>query len=269
MLNQYLKKGWQAYKRNWTSFIGVSILMFLVIMSAFLIMFFPILSKLASSITQIQSEEDLAMFIQSEIISTSMLMELIPYLVVGFLLIIIIGTAFNLGIIKMSQEALKGKTTWRTILKTPLSKIITAISAHIIVLIMALLAVAVLIAAFAVNIILGAIAYIAFIIFIIHFSLVEHAIMLDDFKAISSIKKSFNIIRGNFWLFFKIILANMIISILLSLLDGIFPIFSLLQMFVVTPVFLIIYTMYYLDNRKIKKTKRKYSKIKKKRKRKR
>lgn len=254
MLFYYIKEAWKAYKRNFSQFV-LSFILFYVIIFMTIGLFLTLLFGSMSNIPDIETEEQVLGFMSAILFGTSPIV-----LLIALILLLLETIGFNLGLVKMSYDSLKGKTSWKVILPTAKKHIITGLKAFLIVLVILTLSFATVIAAYSMNALLGIIFYVLALVILLHFLLVQQAIVIDGLGAVESVVKSTRIIRGNFVEFIKIIIFQTVMSGVVGFAGFILPILMLLNTFVLTPLFLVMCTKFYTDNRTARKNK-KYPKL--------
>jgi hypothetical protein len=261
MIRNYLKKSVNAIKRNFFQFLLVVIL-FSVLTMGIMYIFMPSLIEMQT----LETQEEIEAFFEANNMTDQL-----STIILGYVFLIFVSTSMSLGITKMSQEALNGKTSWKSMIPIIKQKFITNIVAAfalIAIILTSLLSVGIGIWVLTSSLTSGlalagsGILYAIWLIFIMHFSLYTYAIVIDNLGSIASLKKSYNIVRKNFLQFLRLISAILIFVIIMSLvlttieidilgLDG--SITNMLIQMITTVLFSIIFVLFYLDHRKSKK----------------
>jgi len=253
MIREYYRQAWKAYKRNWKAFSGTLLVYFIALILVFVAVFIPI----APNFEGVETEEQMIQTFQTSFMNPTFIAT------IGILMLIVLlsSVAISLGWVQMTKEALTGKTSWKSIMPAVKKNFFTGLKAYILMMIIAVVLAIPLVISFTINIFLAGLLYIVFIVVMIHFSLHQQAIVLDNHGAVASLKKSFKIVNKNFIEFIKLVLGYVIVSMAFGLLDIIgVPIGTILQMLILVPVYMIAYTAFYLDRKTPKKT-AKYPKL--------
>jgi|GEM_PF-3268849 len=259
MVAEYLSKSWNAYKKNFWQIIGGLLIITLVMFGIIIISVLPMIAKLIGYLSASSNMQSaLFQFLMDGGVQFSAAL-----LVTGVIIALIISTALEAGLVKMFADALKGKTEIRTMLSTAREKFWTILGANV-------LAGAIRLALFLALVFppLMAIWYetvfnvsnpfyvpaigtmllfygglIIYMLLALPFTLVNQAVVVGNYRAVESVKKSFSIVKKNYLQFLGLTVLVSIIVLLVSLV----PVLgSLANFFVVTPVAGLAYTAFYL-----------------------
>jgi len=188
--------------------------------------------------------------------------------IIMFAIGILISIALNGGFERVLYDALKGKARFETMLKVAKEKFWTILGANLLVLFIFLLIIGVLLAPIAIlilassfsgasflylfviilTVILGLIVLVVTNIF---FVFVNPAIVIDNLKAVDAVKRSFEVSRRKFLQIFLIFLIYFIINSGLE--NVLFILGSIITAFVTTPMLLLSYIIFYVENSKKRK----------------
>ncbi len=250
MVLEYFKKSWSIYKKNFWTFIGAFVILYAVVFALVMIGMFPIFGYLMNN-ASIGLEE-------SEIMRQSFTPQNIAIIIIMFALSSIASVLMSGGIIRMFFEGQKKKVKLDVVFKTIKKKWKPIIGAHIIkgiivglflLVVMMILSVPIMTAgiASAYYIIPFMVTIIATALFSILFVFPEYAVVIDNKKAVDSVKKSFRISSKNY----VEILVVMLISVGLSFLVSFIPfVGSIVNMFLISPLVVGAYTMVYVRRRR-------------------
>lgn len=247
MVTEHIEKAFEAYSRNAWSFIGAYLFVALI-SGLFLGSIYYTYTIFKEAILTFLSIVGVLTFIFS--------------LFVAF---------FQAGLIKMSQEALKGKTKFKTIFSSSFNLYLKLLGAYILTGIIILVIAFIFIGIPLLSIVLSAAqeiignnttqavtytpaiisAFVAMFVGIIvtlllslPFVLFSQAAVIDGLGSFSSVKKSFMVVKENYLPFLGLILLLMIISVVI----GFIPIIGfIVQQLFIAPIILITYTSFYIS----------------------
>ncbi len=256
MVTEYFNKAWAAYKNNFWQISGAMITFMFIIL-----FFISIITFSLSIYTTPMTPENSHVIIKSvsgaaqiELRDTApapnplMLLVEIALLLIMFLVTIALGA----GIVRIYADALKGKAKIKTMFTVAKQKFLTIVGAKIIVM---LIVIPLYLLAFVISLLLSgtsellAILYfmlllIPIMFFSILFSLTDQAVVIGNYSALESVKKSFNVVKSNYLEFLALILISIIILLIFSLIPFIG---SFINFIAITPIIGIAYTAFYLD----------------------
>jgi hypothetical protein len=250
MVMDYLQKAWEAYKKNAVQFIVLLFLSIIAIVAIVFITMIPIIGSLAYSFEGLGDNP-----LPEEVLTTlASQVGAIPSLLVAFFIIMLVGTAMEIALVQMSYESIKGESKLESAIPSIGKYFFISIIAGFLTALVLLVPFGIVVGgAFALLGVGGIgvllLAYIFLIIASIYLRFYMHAIVIDNKGAWGSLKFSYNTVKGHFMELMGLFIVHMGILIVVAILDFIIPVVSLVSTFVVTPVFLIAYTMYYLKNR--------------------
>jgi MFS family permease len=254
MTIEYVERAWESYKKNFWQFVIALILQAFIVSIPFLIGVLP-------WIVIFFSRGMNAGFVNLLLSNLGVLSFSVVMFIVGILLSSVLGGGFT----RMAYESLRGRTSYETMFKTAREKFWTILGADLIVLLTLLVIVTTLLVpiialgslyalsqtSFFYVFIIFSIVALGVIILVsvgIFFIFVNQAVVIDNFKALDAIKKSFKIADKNFLSIFFLFLIFFLIN---SGLENVLSIAgSLIVFFVIAPIALISYTALYSDRRK-------------------
>ena len=248
MVTEYVSKAWKAYKRNALSLIPAMIVILLISMASVGIVVMSMMTSMTESM--LAGDFTAATFMS--------LMQSLSVGIAVMLIGILITIALQVGVVKMTVEALKGRTKVSTMFSTAKKKGITAIATYILALVIAgavfgvfaLLGFAAGVTAGFVMLGLGALVALVVLIF---FAFMYQAIVIDNAGPVDALKLSFNFVKTNF----LAVIALYVLYIVAAMILGLLPVIgTLLTMAVVAPVFLMALTAMYMDKKRRKGLKR-------------
>ncbi|MFZ3077414.1 MAG: hypothetical protein WA139_03105 [Candidatus Aenigmatarchaeota archaeon] len=258
MVMEYISQAWDAYKRNFWQIIGGLLLVMLITFGIIIIGALPLLASFIQYYGGVSSPTTAAF---ANFISDSAAQ--IAIFIAGILAAFMAAVALNAGYVKMLADSLKGKAEISTIFETAKEKFWTILGANILtLLIVSALALVLLVPPFLIMAsssietsdvsgifaVLGALLWffaglIIFILAVLPFTLVEQAVVIGNHGVVDSVKKSFSVVKGNYLQFLALVVILGVVSGVVSLV----PLMGdLINLFVVTPIMLLSYTIFYL-----------------------
>lgn len=267
MVTEYISQAWEAYKKSFWQIVGG---MFLVMLITFGIIIIGALPLLASFIQYYGGVSSPTAAAFANFVSGSAAQ--IAIFIIGIIAASLAGFALNAGYVKMLADSLKGKAEMGTIFSVARKKFWTILGADILtILIVFALALILLAPPFLVMVsassavssgsavlaVLGALIWFfaGFIILILAslpFALVDQAVVIGNYNAVDSIKKSFSIVKQDYLQFLLLVVILAVISGIASLI----PVLGdLINIFAVSPLALLSYTIFYLAKTKKSKSK--------------
>ncbi len=260
MIEEFLSKSWDAYRRNFLQIIGGLLIIILVMFGIIIVSALPLVAKLIGYLSA-SSNVQSAMF---QFLMDGGVRFSAALLVTGAIIALAISTLLEAGLVKMFADALKGKAEIGTMLSVARKKFWTILGANVfaglikLALLFDLVLMPLLIMMYesaysasntyyVPNIGITLWLYgglITFLLLSLPFTLVNQFVVVGNLKAVEAVKKSFSVVRRNYLQFLSLIVVLSIISIAVSII----PIFgSLINFFAVVPVTGIAYTAFYLE----------------------
>ncbi len=257
MIEEYLSKSWDAYKKNFWQVIGglllISLIMFGVIVASAL----PLVASFIGY-SSIYSNIQTAFF--QFVMDRGTLLSAILF-VAGIIVALLISTVLEAGLVRMFADALKGKAEIRTMFSVARKKFWTILGANVLagIIKLALLLVLVVPSVIAYSLEgISAVAYVAwlygglivYMLAVLPFSLVNQFVAVGDSKAVESVKKSFHLVKGNYLQFLGLVVVLILISVAVSIVPFLG---SMINFFMVVPLTGMAYTAFYLAKAKVVK----------------
>lgn len=245
----YIEKAWAVFRKNFWDVIKANLLIFFIPAAFVIVGILPFFSILAPIIKEsvVPEPEIIAELIVSSGINN--------ILFLGFMLLLAVVSSIVLkaGIIKMYAEMLKGKSRINVLFETAKEKFWTILCANVFVLVLSFLIMGLLFVplSFAPEYIgsyLNPIGGVLIMLVQIFFIFVNQSIVIRNKRALESVKESFGFSKANFLRVLVIFGLFMAASLGLSLADQYATGFigSLATALVVSPVFLIALTHFYI-----------------------
>lgn len=264
MVTEFIENAWKAYRNNFWQIIGAIIILGVIVFGIIFISLLPLLGFISSGITTEISSQAISVFILQNL-SSLILYGLVS--LIGIIVAFIISIELSAGLIGVYRDALKGKADLKTMFSVAKEKFWTILGANLLagllvtgIFVLTLLPGILLVNISSLSIVLFILGLITAILLSLLFSLVNQAIVVDNEKAVNSIKKSYFVVRKNYLELLGLIIILVVISFVLSLIPLIGKVINWL---LVTPVFGLAITSFYIT--KTKKVKKKAKRIKKKR----
>jgi hypothetical protein len=260
MVMDYVRKAWEAYKKNAVQFIVILLLTIIAMVAIMFVTMIPVLGPLAYSLEELGDNP-----VPDEVVATfASQAGLIPSLIIAFFIIMLFGTAMEIALIQLSYEAVKGESKIESLIPTIGKYFLRSIIATFLLGIVLMVPFGLIVGSAFTLLGTGAIgvlilAYMFLIIASIYLRFYMHAIVIDNKGAWASLKFSYNTVKGHFMELVGLFILHFCVIIFVMIINFIIPLISLINTFVVTPVFLIAYTMFYLKNRP---SKTKYTRLK-------
>lgn len=242
MVMEYVRRAWEAYKKNWMTFIVAELLILIIIGIIFGIGIGIIFGSLGiSSLMELTNIE----FLAQRIVAILPLLAGFGSALIFFIIAGLVGVFLNTGIYGMAAEALRGRTKVDTMFKVAKKMGITGVLTSIILGIISFFLLTILVAGLGITLpIVGSvIGMIIFLLIMMLFSLVFPGIVVDNLGTIETIQKSFNIVKKNYFEMFGLLLFYAIVSIVLMLILTIIG--MLICWFVVAPMLYISLVFFY------------------------
>lgn len=257
MATEYISQAWEAYKKNFWQIVGGLILIMLITLGIIITSGIPLLVSFIQYYSGISSPT--AVTFASFVLESGVQ---IAIFVIGVIAASLIAAALNAGYVRMLADSLKGKAEISAIFATAKKKFWTLIGANVLVslirlaLLLVLLAppVLVIISASEAPVVSAALAiigaliwllagFIIFVLAVLPFTLVGQAVVLGNYNAVDSIRKSFSVVKQNYLQFLALVVVLAVISVVVSFV----PILGdLINIFVVSPLALLSYTVFYI-----------------------
>jgi hypothetical protein len=229
MVFKWFEKGWVAYRRNFGAFIAAILLLVIAVGAIALLAFASIaltlgigIAGLAGAVTGTPAQL-LALLAG---LGFGMAMGILLLLVIAGL----IGIVLEAGIIKMTAEALVGKTSWRTMFITARKRALPAIVAAVLVSIILLL----------IGLIPIAGVIIIFLLLPL-FVFAMQAVVIDNLGGVDAVRRSIVVGKANY----LTVLALVLLSALLGLITLIPIIGFVIYLFVLMPIIWATFTAFY------------------------
>lgn len=262
MVTKYISQAWNAYKKNFWQLAGALILLVLIPIGIILLTALPLFWNIMQFFTSagLQTIPKLGLI---EFLLDSSTQPFVGLFIVGVIFALIASIVLNAGFVRICADALKGRAKIGTMFSIARKKFWTILGANILAGIIKLIFLLVFLVppllelfykAFGVATLIWFFAgLMAFILLAIFFSLVDQAVVIGNFRAIDSVKKSFLVVKENYLQFLVLVALLSIITFLISSI----PIAGLiLTLFFVTPITLLSYTAFYLHKTKAQKIKK-------------
>ncbi len=261
MVFEYLEKAWKAYTKNIWKFILAIIILYVIMGILMIIGIIPLFYLGYTGGL-------------SETLPTNL--AFLGFAIIMFIIAIVVSVVLGAGIIKMAEEALKGKTKVKTMFTTAKKKFWSLIGAAILVLIITGIIFLIFLSpvflyfgtlsltdmgtgiepvlGIAGGILLMFILMIPAILLTLFFQFVFQSVVIDNKRAIESIRHSIAVVKQCYFQ----LLGLVILFILISIPFMIIPYLgTILLVLLISPLQMISYTALYLSNRKIKKKRKK------------
>jgi len=244
MYLQYIKAALDAYKRNVMPILASTLLMFFAMFALVVIALAPLGFTVIKSLAQGVAD-------QSTIMSTLMAsMPTLGFAAIFILLAVIVSISLTAGLTRVYAEALRGKTSYKSMIDTAKEKWLTIIGANIIIaVVISLVVVATALLSVSLGMLGTALLFGVIALLVVFFSYVNQAIVLNNLGAVQSVKFSYAFAKQNFKdtvliliIFFA---ANFILEYALSWAG------TVLNVFVLGPLTVIALTALYLDRIKM------------------
>jgi hypothetical protein len=267
MVTEYISQSLDAYKKNFWQIVGGLILILFISIGIIIVSGLPLLASFIQYYSGISSPTaaTFANFILGSGAQTAVF-------VAGIIAASLASFALNAGYVKMLADALKGKAEINTIFSVARKKFWTIIGANIIAGLIVLALALVLLAPPVISVasalsavsngsatlaVLGSLSWffaglIIFVLAVLPFTLVEQAVVIGNYNAVDSVKKSFSVVKENYLQLLLLIIILVVISFIVSLVPAVG---DLIGIFVVTPLTLLSYTVFYLAKTKKSKLK--------------
>lgn len=252
MISKFLKNAWEAYKGNFWTIIGSLFIFFVIVFGVILLAASPFIFSVLffGNIPTSSPQTIMSKFVTSDLSFFTSILVFVGIMIGGFIAVIL-----STGLVGIYYEALKEDAKVKTMFKVVKSKFWTILGAKVLY---GLIVIGIFLGlifpgmfllflqAKILGIISLIIGLIAGIFIIILFMLIDQAIVIDDKKAIESIKKSYRVVKSNYLSF----LAIWGIFIGLSLISGFVPfIGGLIQTFLIGPLMGLTFTSFYMDKK--------------------
>jgi len=247
MVVEHIEKAWKAYRKNFWQIIGATILYFTIVIGVFIISFIPLLFSGLLTVSEFMTS---AQFRFNTNLVTSIFIFFVGLITAMILSIVLYG-----GLVGVYADALKGKAEFQKMFEVARKKFFTIFGANALA---GIILAGIFLIAFAISAAFSLVSYTIFFVFFILgliiafllsllFSLVNQAIIVDNKKAIDSVKKSIDVVKSNYLQFLALTIIFGVIWIIISFVPLLGFIVNLL---VVVPVSGIAYTAFYLAKRK-------------------
>ncbi len=245
MVMEYVRKSWEAYKKNWMSFVVAELVSLIITGIIALIGISIIISSIGiSTLMELYASEEFVYRLVS-------LLPLFGGLGLALIFFIISGLVWlylKTGLYGMAAQSLRGRTKVDTMFKVSKKLGLTGIFTSIIVGIIAILLLVVLVGGISLTFPgTGAIiGMILFLLIMVFFSLTFPGIVVDRLGVVKTIDRSFNIVKKHYFKIFGLLLFYGVISIVIALI----PIIGyLITVFVVSPMMWISLVAFYKRNK--------------------
>jgi len=250
MCVEFIERAWNAYKRNFWQIVCAIILIYGILIGLAIVCFMPLFGAILLSI-------NIGVGNVQNILIQAITNPLVLFLTsLGLLVICIAGAELGAGLTKLYADALKGRVNIEAMFFIIKKKFWTILLANflrglIIIGVFALLLSPYLIFLLTKSYYISAFFLIvgvasAFLLSLL-FSLVNQAVVIDNFNAIESIKKSVEIIKSNYLQFLVLFSILMVLSLITSFLEWVG---MLINLFLITPITMLSFTSFYLEKRK-------------------
>lgn len=272
MVLEFLENGWEAYKKNFWRIIGSVIIYDVIVFGIlFLMAFFiilpifmgskqgvsmPFTDKMGSPLNATQQNI-------SQVVSRAVSQKFsslftgfnIVGLIIGGIIFLVAAVVLGAGLVGVYYEALKKKARIKTMFRVAKEKFWTIIGANLLVGLIGiglvgLLVILPLVLIFVINGFLAGVLTIvggvALILIMILLSLVNQAIVIDDKKAVESVKESYRVVKSNYFSFLILVIILTVLSSVVSLIPWVG---WLVQGLFIVPLMGLTYTSFYLGKK--------------------
>jgi len=233
MVIEYVKKAWDTYKNNATSFIVAKIVSIVIVGIIAAIGIGTIFSSFGwMRMAEFSTEEQIAAYIeqimQSPMAQFSILMGL-GGAIIFFLLAAIAGVLLKIGIYGMAAESLRGRTKVETMFKIARQKGLNAIAAAVIMGIVFFILLMIMEGlSIALPLVGTVIGFIILIAVAILFVLVPPAIVIERTGMLNSIQKAVKIAKKNYFELLGLLIIYGIVTLLVAWIPIVGPLVILL-----------------------------------------
>ena len=225
----YVKQAFDAYKRNFTQVIAAMLIPMLVVLGLIVIAMAPLGFTVLNSIMKgtVDADALVSLLLQS---TTSLI-----FAGVFFVIAMIAGVALSVGITKVYADALRGKANYRAMFPIAREKWQSAVGASVVIMLVFIASVLVTGLIAAANALLGTVLLTVVIVYLIaSFAYINVSIAVSNLKAVDAVKNSVNFTKQNFWPTIFLIAGFLIIN---TALDYVPVVGSLIDFFILGPVF--------------------------------
>lgn len=262
MVLEFLENGWEAYKKNFWRIVGSIIIYDVIVFGILFLVAFSFVSQLlfmGKMETPLNTTQQNISQVVSQAVSQNFSSLFTGFnivgLIIGGIIFLVAAVVLGAGLVGVYYEALKKKVEIKTMFRVAKEKFWTIIGASLLVGLIGIGLIGVLIVSplvliFVINGFLGGIltivGIVAFVLIMILFSLVTQAIVIDDKKAVESVKESYRVVKSNYFSF-------LILVIILTVLSGVVSLIPwvgwLVQMLFIVPLMGLTYTSFYLEKK--------------------
>ncbi len=247
MVTEFIGKAWKAYTKNFWQVVGATVLLLVLVAGVVLVGVVPLLFSGLLTISEVLTAAQFQL-------STGLVASIFIFFA-AIIAAMILSVALGGGLVAVYADALRGKAKFQTMFSVARKKFFRILGANALA---GLIIIGIYIMAFALSAAFSLISSALFLAFFILsfiaaalisilFSFVNQAVIIDNRKAVDSVKTSVRVIKSNYLQFLALIIVLSVITIIISFV----PILGfVLNWLVVGPVSGIAYTAFYLAKRK-------------------
>lgn len=270
MIEEYLSKAWDAYKKNFWELIAATLIVTLIVGGIIVLSMIPFLGSVFLAAAASAGAES------ARLAFASNLMETFSIFIIGLIVAAIAGIALGAGLVRVYADALKGKAQIGSLFSTAREKFWSILGANvlrglILLPLFAVLLLPLLLMLFATSFSSSAytsmmgspsvnfyqqalgnigimlwllLGFIAFFLIALLFTLADWAVVLGNLGAAESVKKSYAVVKENYLELLALAAILAVISFAVSFV----PVLGgLINFFVVTPLMGLAYTAFYME----------------------
>ncbi len=247
MVVEHIEKAWKAYTKNLWQVVGATLLMLVLVVGVVLIGAVPLLFSGLLTISEVLTAAQLQL---SASLVASIFIFFIAIIAAAILAIVLGG-----GLIAVYADALRGRAELQTMFSVARKKFFRILGANVLA---GLIIIGIYIMVFALSAAFSLISSVLFLAFFILsfiaaalisilFSFVNQAVIIDNRKAVDSVKTSVKVVKLNYLQFLALTIVLAVMSVVVSFIPYLG---FIINPFVVSPVSGIAYTAFYLAKRK-------------------
>ncbi len=276
MIEEYLSKSWDAYKRNFWEIIAATLIVLLIVGGIMVLAAIPLFGTIFLAAASAASSESADFNLAANIIPS------FSIFFIGMIIAAIAGTALGAGLVRVYADALKGKAQIGALFSTAREKFWSILGANILkgLILLPLAAVLVLLPLFmffaasfsstvsssmmgspydnvfqpfaaGIGIMLWLLlGFIAFFLIALLFTLVDWAVVLGGLGAAESVKKSYAVVKENY---LELLALSAILAVISFVVSFVPVVGGLINFFVVSPITLLAYTAFYMEKTRMAK----------------
>ncbi len=273
MIEEYLSKAWDAYKRNFWEIIAATLIVLLIVGGIVVLSIIPLIGSILLAAA---GSESARLALANNIMSS------FSIFFIGMIIAVIAGIALGAGLVRVYADALKGKAQIGALFSTAREKFWSILGANVLkgLILLPLFAVLLLppllisfssMIPMAVSSPFGTsfsnmgmgimlwllLGFIAFFLIALLFTFADWAVVLGNLGAVESVKKSYAVVKENYLELLALAAILAVISFVVSFVP---VVGGLINFFVVSPITLLAYTAFYMEKTRAAKAGKKAGK---------